>query len=258
MKLSKKQEKQNKEDKKTLKRSFEHKEKVYCFELRYSKRKTLEIKIDYPDVIKVAAPIGASESRIMDIVKRKSVWIDNKLRLLAEKPQPEDNSKKIENGEIYLFAGEEYTLRLGEDAKLKEPEAVIAGNELIVSSAADSKQEDIKNALKVLYKKEGLELIKSRIEYHQKSFDRSPMGIKVKEQKKRWGSCTFKNELLFNWRIAMAPLHIIDYLVVHEMAHMIQKDHSKKYWDIVGNIMPDWKTRRIWLKENGHRFYIFD
>lgn len=248
----------NGKDKKTLRRSFEHKEKLYCFELRYSKRKTLEIKIDYPDVIKVAAPIGASESRVMDIVRKRSGWIEDKLRLLAEKPQPEDTSRKIENAEIYLFAGKEYIMRLIDEPKQKKPQAVLTENELLVFLPDEPKQEDIKNAIKSLYKKEGLELIRSRVGHYQNNFDRSPAGVRVKEQKKRWGSCTFKNELLFNWRIAMAPLHIIDYLVVHEMAHMIQKDHSKKYWDIVGNIMPDWKARRLWLKENGHRFYIFD
>ena len=258
MKLSEKQDRKIKEDKRTLKRSFEHKEKVYCFELRYSKRKTLEIKIDYPDIIKVAAPIGAPESRIMEIVKKRSAWIETKLRLLAEKPKPENVSKKIENGESYLFAGEEYILRLIDDPKRKKPEVAIRDNELIVFSSEDVKAEDIRHSIKSFYKKEGLEIIRSRISCYQKSFDRSPAGVRVKEQKKRWGSCTFKNELLFNWRIAMAPLHIIDYLVVHEMAHMIQKDHSKKYWNIVENIMPDWKTRRLWLKENGHRFYIFD
>jgi predicted metal-dependent hydrolase len=89
----------------------------------------------------------------------------------------------------------------------------------------------------------------------QKKFDKLIMA-KAKEQKRRWGSCTSRGDLYFNWRLAMAPPGIIDYIVVHELCHLAHKDHSRKFWDLVGSILPDFKKRKKWLKENGLKLEI--
>ena len=79
--------------------------------------------------------------------------------------------------------------------------------------------------------------------------------IKVREYKRRWGSCDAKANLSFNWRIMMAPEAVIDYVVVHEMAHIIEFNHSKQFWAIVSEIMPQWQDQKEWLNVNGASLY---
>eukprot|EP00831_Metopus_contortus_P005866 TRINITY_DN12210_c0_g1_i4.p3 TRINITY_DN12210_c0_g1~~TRINITY_DN12210_c0_g1_i4.p3 ORF type:complete len:123 (+),score=27.65 TRINITY_DN12210_c0_g1_i4:169-537(+) len=91
------------------------------------------------------------------------------------------------------------------------------------------------------------------VKYYQKFFAKEPTDIRIKEQKKRWGSCTSKNELLFNWRCIMAKSNALDYIVVHEMCHMYHKDHSKEFWELVASVLPDFEVRKEWLRNYGVR-----
>ncbi|MGL5329237.1 MAG: M48 family metallopeptidase, partial [Peptostreptococcaceae bacterium] len=112
-------------------------------------------------------------------------------------------------------------------------------------------EELIKASMEDWYRSKAKEQIEERLKYYQSYLDKKPKGIKIKEQKKRWGSCTSNNELLFNWRCIMAKAHALDYIIVHELCHMYHKDHSKAFWDLVGSIMPDYEVRKDWLKNNG-------
>ena len=82
------------------------------------------------------------------------------------------------------------------------------------------------------------------------------MGVKYQElkfldMKKRWGSCTSKRELFFNWKCIMAPSPVLDYIVVHEMAHMVYMNHSQEFWHLVKKVLPDYVQRKEWLRNNG-------
>ena len=78
--------------------------------------------------------------------------------------------------------------------------------------------------------------------------------ISIREQKTRWGSCSTKGNLNFNWKLVLMPPEILDYVVVHELAHRIQMNHSAAFWAEVGKILPDYKERRQWLKVNGQKY----
>ena len=78
--------------------------------------------------------------------------------------------------------------------------------------------------------------------------------ITVREQKTRWGSCSAKGNLNFNWKLVLMPEEILDYVVVHELAHRLQMNHSTEFWDEVEKILPDYRKRRQWLKENGQKY----
>lgn len=103
------------------------------------------------------------------------------------------------------------------------------------------------------YRDKAKEVISARIKYYQKFFSIAPADIKIREQKKRWGSCTSKNELLFNWRSIMAKSHALDYIIVHEMCHMYYKNHSKDFWKLVSSVLPDYQIRKEWLRNYGVR-----
>ncbi|MBR1692006.1 MAG: M48 family metallopeptidase, partial [Lachnospiraceae bacterium] len=87
---------------------------------------------------------------------------------------------------------------------------------------------------------------------HYAGLMQAPYGrIAIKEQKTCWGSCSSKRNLNFNWKLVLMPPEIMEYVVVHELAHLFEMNHSKAFWDIVGHYLPDYKVRRRWLKENG-------
>jgi len=81
------------------------------------------------------------------------------------------------------------------------------------------------------------------------------LNINVRDYKRRWGSCDSKGALSFNWRIVQAPIEVLDYVVVHELAHCHVFDHSKRFWEIVSAQMPDWKERQLWLHTHGADLY---
>ena len=109
----------------------------------------------------------------------------------------------------------------------------------------------MRKAMEKWYRKKADRIINDRVGIYIEKIGKKPQNVTVKEQKRRWGSCTAKGKLYFNWRIIMAPPGIIDYVVVHEMCHLAYLNHSKIFWQKVGSIFPDYKKRRKWLKDNG-------
>jgi hypothetical protein len=101
------------------------------------------------------------------------------------------------------------------------------------------------------YRKETEKVILERIEYYKTKFSTGPAKIKIKEQKRRWGSCSSRGSIYFNWRIIMAPPLVIDYVIVHEMSHLIYRNHSPKFWKQVESILPDYKVHKKWLRDHG-------
>lgn len=93
-----------------------------------------------------------------------------------------------------------------------------------------------------------------RVGYYAEIMGTSVGRIAVREQKTRWGSCSSQGNLNFNWKLILMPQEILDYVVVHELAHRFEMNHSPKFWAIVERIMPDYKVRRKWLKENGNKY----
>jgi hypothetical protein len=223
-----------------------HKSTNVEFVLKYSNRKTYEIKIDPTGKVILKAPQKAKEKDILKIVQSKEKWIKDKLRLLKKM---EEAKKEYIDGEIFLYLGKGYPLQLIIDHDIKKPIVKLAEDKLmIVISSKDP--EVIKGAMEEWYRVKAIEKIKDRINYFQKYFQVKPNAIRIKNQKTRWGSCSSKRNLNFNFRCIMAPEGIIDYLVVHEMCHLVHMNHSKLFWNLVEEILPNYKERRMWLKNN--------
>ena len=108
-------------------------------------------------------------------------------------------------------------------------------------------------ALEKRYREAAREYFPKRVAYYQARMGGTYERIVIREQKTRWGSCSSRGTLSFNWRLMLAPPAVLDYVVVHELAHLQQMNHSKRFWDVVAQVMPDYKVYRNWLKENGMR-----
>ncbi len=102
------------------------------------------------------------------------------------------------------------------------------------------------------HKRYARNIFEARVAYFQQFTGGSYNSISIRDQKTRWGSCSGRGNLSFNWRLILAPPEILDYVVVHELCHLTHMNHSKEFWELVGKVLPDYKDRRKWLKENGH------
>ncbi len=234
--------------------SFEYGTRTIEFDVEYRKRKTMEIGIKPPDLVRVVAPIGYSEDFIIERVKSKASWIVQKLFELKE-VECKDIKKEYVDGELFMYLGIDYPLQIVMDHHIKKPEVKIYEGKLYITT--HTKDESIlKKAMEQWYRDKTLEEVLERASYFQHFFTMKPLQIKVKEQKKRWASCSSKRVLLFNWRCIMAPTPILDYIVVHEMCHMLHMNHAKVFWDLVQSIIPDHKERKEWLKKYGRQMHL--
>ena len=159
----------------------------------------------------------------------------------------------IETGKI-MFLGEQYVLKTPEAGR-RQSNVRIDGTTIIVeikeTFGPEERSEKIRKTLVKWLRKRAKEIIGERVRKFQEIMNVQPKEIKIRNYKARWGSHNGKGVITFNLFLVMAPLEIVDYVVVHELAHLIENNHSKKFWCQVEKILPDYRQRRIWLRENG-------
>ncbi len=110
--------------------------------------------------------------------------------------------------------------------------------------------------LEAPYRQAAKEYIPKRVAYYAELLDVTYATISIRDQKTRWGSCSSKGNLSFSWRLILAPPKVLDYVVVHELCHRKEMNHSPRFWALVESIIPDYKIHRKWLKENGEKLTI--
>jgi predicted metal-dependent hydrolase len=233
--------------------SVEYQDRIIDFHIEYRNRKTMAIHIRPPASVLVLSPVGTPEKVIRERVKSKGRWILKKLSEVRHL-DPEKFKKDFANGESFLFLGKNYDLKIVRSSR-KIPKVFFREGVFYLETSV-FKVEELSRAMEKWYRKKAERIINDRVEMYSGKIGKRPRTARVKEQKQRWGSCTSKGDLYFNWRCVMAPPGIIDYLVVHEMSHLIHSNHSRAFWEEVGSIMPDYKKRKKWLKENGLKLDI--
>jgi len=234
-----------------MKLSTKYGNKIIEFDVEYRDRKTLSIQIEPIDKIFVISPKELTEDIIKEKVKSKGKWIIKKLIDFKDMGYIPFNKEYV-NGESFMYLGRNYSLQITVDKNILYPKVKIIKKKLTVATPTKD-QTILKKAIEKWYRREAKKIISKRVEFYKPKFKIEPRQIKIKEQKKRWGSCTTKEDLLFNWRAIMAPSPVIDYIVVHEMSHMATKNHSSKFWKSVEAILPDYNDRKKWLKDYGVR-----
>lgn len=103
------------------------------------------------------------------------------------------------------------------------------------------------------YQRQARQIFSSRVRHYAAQMHLKPSAIKVNRARRRWGSCSRRGNLNFSYRLMFAPLPVIDYVVVHELAHMRHLNHSRAFWNTVAEVLPMFRKRHRWLKEHGHR-----
>ena len=236
-----------------MKLGFQYGTKYIDFNVVFKERKTMSIEVEPSGQVNVSSPLGVTEDIILDKVKSKANWIVQK-QYEVQSININKINREVVSGESYLYLGRNYSLQI-EDINTKDINVKLFRGKFIISTYTRN-QDKIKLALENWYREKTLLRVNERVNYYKQYFNIRPKDIKVKEQKKRWASCTSNNELVFNWRCSMAPANILDYIVLHEMTHMIYKDHSQEFWDRMAAVMPDYEVRKEWLRNNGIKLDI--
>lgn len=225
------------------------------FNVEFRKRKTMSISVEPPSNITVVAPLDTNEEEIREAVKLKGAWIVQKLFEFRNIESKRVNREFV-NGESFMYLGRNYSLQIHVDETLQNNSSVKLFRGKFHVYVKEKDDELIKDTMEAWYREKTEEQVKKRIKYYQRLFNKKPTAIKVKEQKKRWASCTSNNELLFNWRCVMAKSTALDYIVVHEMCHMYYMNHLQEFWDLVASVMADYEVRKEWLRDYGVRLNL--
>lgn len=227
-----------------------------CRIRRSSRRGTLSISV-YPDnTVVVAAPERISDDEIMRFVEKKADWVHKRMSINVEK-QKEIVPRRFVTGEKLLYLGKEHSL-IVEEAILAG--VVLEGDNISVrirpGTPPELRGQMIKRQLSLWYVHLSLAKIRERVRHYVTVIGVRPRTVKIKSLRSRWGSCSCRGGVNFAWNIIMADEKILDYLVVHELCHLVHHDHSAEYWQLVARFIPNYRERRKWLKENGRRLTL--
>jgi len=220
-------------------------------EVTRSQRKTMALTISPTGQVRVAAPTRISNREIIDWVSSKANWIANKLEEI-DKLRAAQTSREYMPGELFPYLGLDYPLHIETHNQRTRPTADLCCGRLIVATP-DNDADIIRGAIEAWYRGRAGEHIQARIDFFRPRLDVSPQRVTIKDQKTRWGSCSSKGNLNFNWRAIMAPLKVVDYIVVHELCHLVHLNHSQDFWKLVSSTLPDYKAGKDWLRKNGRR-----
>ncbi|HOX96017.1 MAG TPA: SprT family zinc-dependent metalloprotease [Candidatus Woesebacteria bacterium] len=216
----------------------------------------ISIRITPERGVVVRAPFWTPNIIIDNFLKEKTNWIEKSL----EKIKSQKNEKRYQDGEKHLFFGKEYSLKIETvDTPGRCPIQII-DEEISIGIFRNTNQEEsskkIKDALLHWYLEKGIEVITERVNYYSEKIGVSYNRINLKKVTSIWGSCSPTNCLSFNRKLVMAPPEVVDYVIIHEVSHMVHRNHGKAFWNLVGNHDPEYQKHRKWLKLNHHLLVI--
>jgi len=217
--------------------------------VRTERKRSASIEIE-GDTVKVTVPSHLTDSMVQNLISQRRGLIEQKLRQQQQIAPPKP--KEYVNGEAFPYLGKNYRLKrlLGQsgDAKLKHGYIQIPVPESALEGLTEA---SMRSSLVSWYKAHAATKLKEKTKRYASILGVEPNSVSVREYKARWGSCASSGDISYNWRIIMAPHHIVDYVVVHELCHLLEHNHSARYWRLVGSVISDHKECREWLKVNG-------
>jgi len=211
-------------------------------------RKTASIYIERDGQISVQVPQQFTDGEVEHLIEKKRYWI---YKNLAE--WKDLNATKVVrefvNGEGFPYLGRSYRLKIVDEQD--EPLVLKQGYFCLRSMSDASPKTEFREAFKNFYRERGRDRIVKRVEYFQPKMGVTVGEIRIMELQNRWASCTSDGNLNFHWKCMMAPTTVIDYIIVHELAHLTYLNHTDAFWNEVDKVMPDYRERQDWLRQNG-------
>ncbi len=197
-----------------------------------------------PHELRVRVPLGTSRKMIDQLIRDKEGWIQrSRKQILLRESEQERNYLEVDD---IQFLGESVPFRW---EKASHPFQLHMGSDAFVLTG-DGSSEAAQALIEQAYRGRAKEIFEARVSFFAERLGVKVNQIRIKSQKTRWGSCSNKGNLNFNWHAIVAPEEVIDYLVVHECCHLVHMNHSKEFWDLVESICPNYRECRQWLKNH--------
>lgn len=221
----------------------------YKVEIKRRKRKTASIYIERDGSLSVLVPEATTDKEVEAILKANEYRIE-KYQAKREFLNERAVSREMVNGQSFLYLGRNYYLQYNAQAKVIEFKG-----RYLYAPARDGRR--IKELFKDFYRERGMLFIAPRVSKYALAMGLAIEEVAVIELKTRWASCSAtRMKVNFHWKVMMAPASVIDYLIVHELAHFKYKRHNAEFWNEVDKYYPDYQKQVAWLKENGATLQI--
>ena len=221
----------------------------------------MAIRIDPKAGVVIYSPQFLKADKIEEIVGKRAQWIIEKQELVKNRGYlcP---AKEFVSGEAFPYLGKQYRLKVIKHASKKEEKCKLINGRFMVQINRHSDgrrvKRTVRKALVDWYLGRAEQTIPERVKLYARQIGKWPERIEIKNHKRRWGSCSHRGIVRFNWKIIMAPVTILDYVIVHELCHLICADHSPHFWQKVQTIIPDYTKRRVQLREYSIQMGCFD
>lgn len=212
---------------------------------RSAKRSKLTITVERDRSVVVNAPKGTSDETIQRVVESKRQWIYEKMRH-PQKYQalPHPPGKELVSGESALYLGRQYRIEVVKNGLVD----IQFSHRFLIPASQGKKRQEV---LREWYIDKAKEKLVPRSKLHARELGVDVAGVKIVDSRYRWGSCTLNNNINFNWRLIKAPMFVIDYVIVHELAHLIEANHTPRFWNIIRAQTSTMDKAKAWLKEHG-------
>lgn len=219
------------------------------FEIERKERKTLAIEVNPNLSVNVIAPPQVSVEEIKSRVLKRASWIV-KQKNYFDQFLPRMPKKEYIAGESHLYLGKKYMLKLRQSEQ--ENVKLIAGNLVVNSRTASDDKTRVKSLLSEWYRLHAIRtfdriLLESLQEFRRFTLDTPP--LEIKRMKARWGSCTPSGKIILNPEIIKSPTKCIEYIIVHELCHLVCPQHNKRFYTLLESIMPDWERWKLRLEK---------
>lgn len=210
-------------------------------------RRRISLSIDERG-LRVGAPLRASLREIESVLRDHARWVLRKLADWTDKRAP---PRRWESGETVSYLGLPLKLQVAAGAS-----AVLFTEPLLYVHTPDASPSAVSAQVKHWLRGQASAHFQQRIEHFRMHITLEAVAVRLSNARSRWGSCHASGRISLNWRLIHMPRHLIDYVVVHELAHMREMNHSPRFWAVVGGVIPDYAARRREIRRESHRYLV--
>jgi predicted metal-dependent hydrolase len=214
------------------------------YRIVYSRRRTMSMSVERDASVVVRAPLGTPDRTIRRAVEERKLWLFQKVNHTQKYPLLRQH-KEFVSGESIPFLGKSYRLEIAEHAV----GGIQFQSGFVISRKDQTRARDL---FRRWYMERAEEWITSRAKYFARAMGVQFCRVVISDLRVRWGLCTLSGRLNFNWRLMKAPSVVIDYVTVHELAHLLEPNHTARFWNIVAVQAPQWEWAKTWLREHGN------
>ncbi len=226
------------------------------YKLYKTKRTTISLTFDDHVELIVKAPVWMSDEDIEAFVLKRSDWVEaTRARILDTRQKQLAMRIELENGDVLPYLDQKLSLTVIREERSRGKIRRF-DDRLLMWVGYEADYEFRHTLIEKWYRRQAASVLEDRAHQYAEEMGVTYGKIHVKDQRSLWGSCSARGNLNFNWRIIMAPSIVCDYVIIHELCHLVHMDHSPEFWKLVESIDPRYQRHRKWLKVYGEKLYI--